>query len=129
MRTMDTKEALTVTEVAARLSVDRNTVAAWVKSGRLPGRKEGRCVLIPAAAVDAMRRQTCPQCGQPFTAKTVRQAYCGRPCAWAANHARRKAAHPATRGPGRPPKVSTSRPLDLSNERLRPALESTRPTA
>ena len=116
-------ESVTLADAAARLKVHRNTVRAWIESGRLPSHRDGRCVLIPLAAVDSFSRRTCPECRKPFTATDGRQRFCSPACRWAATYAARKAAHPATRGPGRPPKtppkVSTPGPAP---DRLRAAL-------
>lgn len=121
-------DTLTVTAAAAKIGVAPATVGKWIAAGKLPGRKEGRCVLIPVAALEALTRRTCRHCGNPFSsARPTRAGFCSRSCRWADTYARRKATHPATRGPGRPPKVTAPRPLDLGNERLRAALEATRP--
>lgn len=119
-------EAVTVTEAAARLGVHRNTVRGWMKAGRLPAEKRGRCVLIPLAALATFTGRDCPQCGKPFAATDPRQRYCGDACRWAATAARRKAAHPATRGPGRPPKAAPHDPLAPVPHRLRAALAAAR---
>ena len=103
-RTMKTGDTLTIGEAAARLHVHRNTITAWVERGDLSAHREGRCVLIPVAALDSFTGRTCPNCGKSFTATDARKTYCSAACKWAATYAKRKADHPATRGPGRPPK-------------------------
>lgn len=47
------KPFLTITEVADRYGVHRNTVTNWMKSGRLRGQKLGRVVRVSA---DELRR-------------------------------------------------------------------------
>ncbi|MFC1451775.1 excisionase family DNA-binding protein [Verrucomicrobiota bacterium] len=121
-------ESVTLTAAAARLNVHRNTVRAWVKSGRLPAHKDGRRVLIPLAALDAFSRQTCAKCGEPFTGTDARQRFCSPACRWAATYERRKAEHPAKRGPGRPRKQTGKRPpRRKAPVRLRAALDFAEP--
>lgn len=44
---------ITVEQAAERLQVKPNTVRAWIKQGRIPGRKIGRVFRIPEQALDA----------------------------------------------------------------------------
>jgi excisionase family DNA binding protein len=122
-------ESATLADAAARLKVHRNTVRAWVESGRLPAHREGRCVLIPLAALGTFSRHTCAKCGEPFTATDARQRFCSPACRWASAYAARKATHPATRGPGRPPKEPAKRSARrrAAPDRLRAALDFARP--
>ena len=116
-------ESITLADAASRLNVHRNTVRAWIDSGRLPAHREGRHVLINLAALDTLSHRTCPKCGESFTATDGRQRFCSDACRWAATYERRKAEHPATRRPGRPPKTPEGRKLDLSNKRLAAVLQ------
>lgn len=116
-------EHLNVKEAAAALGKRPETVRRWITAGRLEAERDGAHVRIPAAALAAMKH-TCEQCGEQFIpARPGRKPrFCSPRCRWAATHERRKAEHPATRGPGRPPKTQPPRELDLSNERLAAAL-------
>lgn len=44
---------LTISQAAEILAVAEVTVRLWVSKGRLPKTKLGRCVRIPAAAIEA----------------------------------------------------------------------------
>jgi len=45
---------ITVEEAANRLQVKPNTIRAWIKHGRIPGRKIGRVFRIPEQALDLL---------------------------------------------------------------------------
>ena len=50
---MTMTRTITVEQAADRLQVKPNTVRAWIKQGRIPGRKIGRVYRIPEQALDA----------------------------------------------------------------------------
>ena len=111
-------ERLTIAEVAARLGVNRGTVATWIKGGILPAVRSGRCTMIDLAAVEMMHRSTCEGCGKAFMATRKGHRFCKPVCRWDATYQARKADHPATRGPGRPPKIAPA--TDPTPAALRP---------
>lgn len=94
-------EELTITAAAARLGVSRGTVAAWITGGRLPARREGRCMVIAASDLDALRI-ACDQCGRVFIPAKTGQRFCSDACRKRCGYLAHKTANPATRGPGRP---------------------------
>lgn len=123
---MTTEKRLTAVEVAAALGKHLVTVRRLIAAGTLPTIREGGRVFIPAAAVKAARRRVCAHCGRSFTPRRYqsRGRFCSPACRWAATYERRKAAHPATRGPGRPPKELPKRSARRRTppDRLRAAL-------
>ncbi len=124
---MSTGERITVTEAAARIGKRPETLRRWIAAGKIDAIRDGAHVFIPATALDALNR-TCEQCGKTYTPNrpTRQSRFCSSACRWAATYERRKTEHPATRGPGRPPKRPKPGKLDLSNKRLAAALKRTR---
>jgi excisionase family DNA binding protein len=58
MDSIHVEEHLSTEQVAERLSVSPQTVARWIKSGRLaPVRKLGRLMRIPSSAVNRFLAQ------------------------------------------------------------------------
>lgn len=130
---MTTKNRLTVEEAAAALGKHRVTIRRMMAAGTLPTVREGGRVFIPAAAVESAAGRVCAHCGETFPAGryATRGRFCSDACRWAATYAARKATHPATRGPGRPPKVTPPKRSGRRRavpERLRAALDATRQT-
>ncbi len=54
METKARTSLLTVPEAAQRLGIAEKTCWAWIYARRLPVTRLGRCVRIPAAALDEM---------------------------------------------------------------------------
>jgi excisionase family DNA binding protein len=129
---MTTKNRLTVAEAAAAMGKHRVTIRRMLAAGTLPTVREGGRVFIPTAAVESAVARACAHCGETFTPGryATRGRYCSPACRWASAYAARKAAHPATRAPGRPPKELAKRSggRRAVPERLRAALEATRQT-
>lgn len=126
MPTMKT-EPLTPKQAAAALNLHPVTVRKWIASGRLPVTRDGRAVWIDPAHLEPFRalsdpRRTCLHCVREFTPIRKKAVYCSDACRGAATAARRKAAHPAERGPGRPP-ANPPRPVNPAKvpERLKAA--------
>ena len=53
-------EYFTISQAAEQVGVTRQTIARWVKEGRLAGERLGRECLIPKELV---KRRVCPTCG------------------------------------------------------------------
>ena len=120
----ETRKTLTVNEAAEALGKRPETVRRWIAAGKIESERAGGHVRIPAAALDALKR-TCEHCGATYTPErpTRESRFCSAACRSAAAWEKRKAEHPATRGPGRPPKTPEGRKLDLSNKRLADVLK------
>jgi excisionase family DNA binding protein len=118
------KQSYTIAQAAQVLGVHRDTVSAWVASGRIPATREGRAAMIQAADLAAMTSRTCTRCGASFTAADPRKVFCSRACAVGAAKDRFRASHPPSRGPGRPPKQYAPAPAPAGPvpERLAAAL-------
>jgi len=119
-------KTLTVNQAAEALGKRPETVRRWIAAGKIQSERQGVHVRVPAAALGALRR-TCEHCGKTYTPErpTRESRFCSTACRSAAAWEKRKAEHPATRGPGRPPKRKPGK-LDLKNERLAAALKHTR---
>jgi excisionase family DNA binding protein len=132
---MTTDTRLTVGETAVALGKHPVTIRRMIAAGTLPAIREGGRVFVPTAAVEFARCRVCPHCGKPFMPEryATRGAFCSDRCRWAAAYEVRKAAHPATRGPGRPPKEPAKRSARrrAAPDRLRAALDfaGQKPTA
>ncbi len=128
---MTTDKRLTVAEAAAALGKHPVTIRRLLAAGMLPTERVGGRVFIPAAAIAGAGRRVCPQCGKDFTPGryATRGRFCSDACRRAAAYATWKAAHPAPRGPGRPPKVTPERSGEhrAAPGRLAAALEIARP--
>jgi len=127
---MTTEKRLTAAEAAAALGKHLVTVRRMIAAGTLPTIREGGRVFIPAVAVKSACRRVCAHCGRSFMPQRYqsRGRFCSPACRWASAYAARKAAHPSTRGPGRPPKVTPKRSgkRRATPDRLRAALEAIR---
>lgn len=53
-------EYFTISQAAEQVGVTRQTIARWIKEGRLTAERIGRECLIPKQLV---KKQTCPTCG------------------------------------------------------------------
>jgi excisionase family DNA binding protein len=120
------KDLLTVNEAAAALGKRPETVRRWIAAGRLKTVRQGAHVLVAAAALDMFKRRRCEHCGKAYTPDRPTRGgrYCSPACTWTAAYERRKAEHPAARGPGRPPKHATAPAVDITAapDRLRAVL-------
>lgn len=123
------EKRLTVNEAAEALGKRPETVRRWIAAGKIGSERDGAHIFISAAALEALKR-VCQHCGKTYTPErpTRFSRYCSPSCKYSAAWLKRKAEHPATRGPGRPPALPEGRKLTLGNERLAAVLKHARRT-